>query len=56
MADCGVQFVSGVASSWTSSASWMTDGGKTWEPDYLRIQAERIGPARSLDPLVKSPR
>jgi hypothetical protein len=36
--------------------SWMadrsTDGGKTWVKNHLQIEARRIGPPRSLDPLA----
>lgn len=41
--------------SWAAERS--TDGGKTWEKDHLRIEARRIGPARSLGALapVKKP-
>jgi hypothetical protein len=36
--------------SWTADRS--TDGGKTWVSNYMQIEARRIGPARSLDPLA----
>ena len=36
--------------SWTADRS--TDGGKTWDPKYLEIEARRIGPARTLGPLA----
>jgi hypothetical protein len=36
--------------SWTADRS--TDGGKTWQKDYERIEARRIGPARSLGALA----
>lgn len=36
--------------SWAGDRS--TDGGKTWVRDFLRIEARRIGPARSLGPLA----
>jgi hypothetical protein len=36
--------------SWAAARS--TDGGKTWVKDFLRIEARRIGPARSLGPLA----
>jgi len=36
--------------SWTGDRS--TDGGKTWVTDFLRIEARRIGPPRSLGPLA----
>jgi hypothetical protein len=36
--------------SWTADRS--TDEGKTWEREYLRIEARRIGPARELGPLA----
>jgi hypothetical protein len=36
--------------SWTADRS--TDGGQTWLKDYQRIEARRIGPLRSLDPLT----
>jgi hypothetical protein len=36
--------------SWAAARS--TDGGKTWVTDFLRIEARRIGPARSLGPLA----
>ena len=36
--------------SWAADRS--TDGGKTWVKDYQRIEARRIGPARSLGPLA----
>ncbi|HEU4455839.1 MAG TPA: hypothetical protein VFR81_22430 [Longimicrobium sp.] len=39
--------------SWTADRS--TDGGATWEREYLKIEARRIGPARSMGPLA-SPR
>ena len=36
--------------SWTADRS--TDGGKTWVENYMQIEARRIGPPRSLDPLA----
>jgi hypothetical protein len=36
--------------SWAADRS--TDGGKTWEKNYLRIEARRVGPPRSLGPLT----
>jgi hypothetical protein len=36
--------------SWTADRS--TDDGKTWVKDFQRIEARRIGPARSLGPLA----
>lgn len=36
--------------SWTAERS--VDGGKTWEKDHLKIEARRIGPARSLGALA----
>lgn len=36
--------------SWAGDRS--TDGGHTWDTDFLRIEARRIGPARSLGPLA----
>jgi len=36
--------------SWAAERS--LNGGKTWEKDHLRIEARRIGPARSLGPLA----
>lgn len=39
--------------SWRGDRS--TDGGKTWEKDFLRIEARRIGPARRLGPLAEVP-
>jgi len=36
--------------SWTGDRS--TDGGKTWTTEWLRIEARRIGPARSMGPLA----
>jgi len=36
--------------SWTATVS--KDGGKTWITDFLRIEAKRIGPARSMGPLA----
>jgi hypothetical protein len=38
--------------SWTADRS--LDEGKTWEKEYLKIEARRIGPARSLGPLSKA--
>jgi len=40
--------------SWVGDRS--TDGGKTWVTDFLRIEARRIGPARTLGPLARAPR
>ena len=40
--------------SWIADRS--VDGGKTWEKDHLKIEARRIGPARSLGPLAPSKR
>jgi len=34
---------------WTADRS--TDDGKTWEADFQRIEARRIGPARTIGPL-----
>lgn len=36
--------------SWAAEVSF--DNGKTWQKDHLRIEARRIGPARSLGPLA----
>ena len=36
--------------SWTADRS--TDGGKTWSKEDQKIEAHRIGPARSLGPLA----
>jgi opacity protein-like surface antigen len=36
--------------SWAAERS--TDDGKTWEKDFLRIDARRIGPPRNLEPLA----
>ena len=36
--------------SWTADRS--PDGGKTWQKEYLQIEARRIGPARSLGQLA----
>ncbi|HEV8582910.1 MAG TPA: hypothetical protein VGX68_27915 [Thermoanaerobaculia bacterium] len=36
--------------SWTGDRS--TDGGKTWEKNYLQIETRRIGPPRPLGPLT----
>ncbi len=38
--------------SWTGDRS--TDGGKTWVTDFLRIEARRIGPSRSLAALTST--
>jgi hypothetical protein len=38
--------------SWTAEQS--TDGGKTWVKDFIRIEAKRIGPSRSLPPFAKT--
>src|SRR5262249_53382616 len=38
------------AFSWTSERSM--DGGRTWIPDWLRIEATRIGPPPELAPLT----
>ena len=37
--------------SWAGDQS--SDNGKTWVKDQLRIEAKRIGPARTLPPLAK---
>jgi hypothetical protein len=36
--------------SWSADRS--TDGGQTWTKDFQRIEANRIGPARTLGPLT----
>lgn len=36
--------------SWTGDRS--TDGGKTWVTKHLQIEARRIGPPRTLEPLA----
>ena len=36
--------------SWTAARS--SDGEKTWTPDFQRIEARRVGPARSLGALT----
>jgi hypothetical protein len=38
--------------SWAGDQS--TDNGKTWVKDYLRIEARRIAPARTMPPLAKA--
>src|SRR3989442_13889718 len=40
--------------SWTGDRS--TDDGQTWTPNWLQIEARRIGPARSLGPLAPAKR
>jgi hypothetical protein len=40
--------------SWSADRS--TDDGKTWTADFQRIEARRIGPARSLGALARAPR
>lgn len=37
--------------SWVADVSM--DEGATWQREYLKIQAHRIGPARSLEPLAR---
>jgi hypothetical protein len=37
--------------SWVADRS--TDGGVTWTPEYQKIEARRIGPARELAPLTR---
>lgn len=36
--------------SWTADQS--RDDGKTWTAQFIRIEARRVGPARTLDPLA----
>jgi hypothetical protein len=36
--------------SWTADRS--ADGGATWEREHLRIEARRVGPARTLEPIA----
>ena len=36
--------------SWTADRS--TDEGRTWAREYLRIEARRIGPARTMGPIA----
>jgi hypothetical protein len=38
--------------SWAGDQS--SDNGKTWVKDHLRIEAKRIGPARTQPPLAKT--
>jgi hypothetical protein len=38
--------------SWSADRS--TDGGRTWVKDVQRIEARRIGPPRSMVPLVSA--
>jgi hypothetical protein len=38
--------------SWAADQS--TDGGKTWTKDFIRIEARRVGPSRSLPALARS--
>jgi len=40
--------------SWTGDRS--TDGGKTWTPQWLQIEARRIGRPRALGPLAPAKR
>lgn len=40
--------------SWSADRS--TDGGKTWISSFQRIEARRIGPARSLGALAPAPK
>jgi hypothetical protein len=40
--------------SWVADRS--LDGGKTWEKNNQKIEARRIGAARSLSPLTSSPK
>jgi hypothetical protein len=40
--------------SWSADRS--TDDGKTWTADFQRIEARRIGPARSLGALAPGPK
>ena len=39
--------------SWTADRS--LDDGATWQRNHLQIEARRIGPARSLEPLARAP-
>jgi hypothetical protein len=36
---------------WNADRS--TDNGKTWEKDYMQLDVHRIGPSRSIGPLIK---
>jgi hypothetical protein len=36
--------------SWVADRS--TDGGRTWTPEYQKIEARRIGAARNMEPLT----
>ena len=38
--------------SWTGDRS--DDGGATWVKEFLKIEAKRIGPARSLGPIARA--
>jgi hypothetical protein len=37
---------------WNADRS--TDNGKTWEKDYMQLDVHRIGPSRSIGPLIKA--
>lgn len=39
--------------SWTGDRS--TDGGRTWDAGYLRLEATRVGPPRDLPALAQPP-
>jgi hypothetical protein len=36
---------------WNADRS--TDNGKTWQTDYMQLDVHRIGPSRSIGPLIK---
>lgn len=42
--------IQGERFSWTADRS--TDEGRTWTREYLKIDARRIGPARSMGPIA----
>jgi hypothetical protein len=51
---CGSATTIITANSFSWAGDQSTDNGKTWVKDHIRIEAKRIGPARTLPQLAKT--
>ena len=49
-----IRYYNITANSFSWAGDQSTDNGKTWVKDHIRIEAKRIGPARTLPQLAKT--
>jgi len=49
-----IRYYNITANSFSWAGDQSTDNGKTWVKDHIRIEAKRVGPARTLPQLAKT--